>query len=90
MTPILHQLYQHRYGGIYIVDDVATHTGTKERLVIYSHIYPFEQNAWARPIDEWTKERFRAITTTEADALMSKDKTLFQEEINQARQASKG
>lgn len=89
MTPIQHQLYQHRYGGIYFVEDVATHTGTKQRLVIYTHVYPFEHSVWARPIEEWTADRFRAITPVEMDDLMSKDRKEFQEEINKARAAAK-
>lgn len=90
MTPIIHQIYQHRYGGIYIVDDVATHTTTKERLVIYSHIYPFDQVAWARPIEEWTEERFRAISATEVEDLLAKNRVQFQEEITAVKLASKG
>lgn len=65
MKPIVGQIYQHRYGGLYVVDDVATHTGNKERLVIYTHLFPFEHQSWARPIDEWTEERFKPITGKE-------------------------
>lgn len=90
MTPIIHQIYQHRYGGVYIVDDVATHTTTKERLVIYSHIYPFDQIAWARPYDEWCDGRFRPLTAVEVEDLLAKNRTAFQEEITAAKLASKG
>lgn len=89
MTPVLHQIYQHRYGGVYIVDDVATHTVTKERLVIYSHIYPFDQVAWARPYDEWCDGRFTSITAERVEELLAKDRETFQREITEAKQAAK-
>ena len=90
MTPVIEQIYQHRYGGLYIVDSVATHTGTKERLVIYTHLYPFEVQTWARPIDEWTEERFRPITGKEYAELTKKDREQFQLEIGLAKGAAKG
>lgn len=89
MTPVIGQIYQHRYGGLYIVNDVATHTGNKERLVIYTHLYPFEQAAWARPISEWTEDRFRQITVAEFTELSKKDRKQFQLEIGLARGASR-
>lgn len=85
MTPILEQIYQHRYGGLYIVDSVATHTETKERLVIYTHLYPFETTTYARPIDEWTDDRFKPITDKEYAELTKKDRTEFQMEIALAK-----
>jgi len=85
----MNEFYQHRYGGIYVVDDVATHTGTKERLVIYTHVYPFDEVAWARPIDEWTEERFTRISYERVQELMKKDRAEFQTEINEAKAASK-
>lgn len=90
MTPILHQHYQHRHGGIYFVADVATHTGTKERLVIYEHVYPFEEHTWARPIDEFTEERFTLLTGEQLVTLLNRDRELFKSEITAAKAAAKG
>jgi hypothetical protein len=87
MRPIIGQLYQHRYGGLYIVDSIATHTENKERLVIYTHLYPFDEDTWARPIEEWTEERFREITGKEYSELTKKDRLEFQIEIGKARAA---
>ncbi len=89
MTPIAGQLYQHCYGGLYVVDTVATHTDTSQRLVIYSHIYPFEFSTSARPIEEWTEDRFRAITFREYTALAEKPREEFQLEIGIARGKSR-
>lgn len=87
MTPIIEQIYQHRYGGLYIVDSVATHTETKEKLVIYTHLYPFENQTFARPLDEWTEGRFRPITDKEYSELTKKDRLEFQIEIGKAKGA---
>ena len=85
MTPIVEQIYQHRHGGLYIVDSIATHTDTKQRLVIYTHLYPFESQSWARPIEEWTEDRFRAISGKEYAELTKKDKLEFQIEIGKSK-----
>lgn len=81
MIPVIKQIYQHRHGGLYIVDGIATHTDSKQRLVIYTHLYPFEFQTWARPIEEWTEERFRPITGKEYAELTRKDRVSFQTEI---------
>lgn len=85
MKPIIHEHYQHRHGGIYQVLDVATHTDTKQRLVIYSHIYPFEDHTWARPIEEWTEERFRHLQAQETITLLNRDRETFKKEITEAK-----
>lgn len=69
-----------------MVDDVATHTGTKERLVIYSHVWPFDPSTLARPYDEWCEEgRFRLLSRDEYVTLMQKDRLEFQIEIGKAK-----
>ena len=81
----MNEYYQHRFGGIYIVNDVATHTDTNQRLVIYTHVYPFDEHTWARPIDEWTDDRFKQISYNTVQELMKKDRLEFQIEIGKAR-----
>ena len=81
----MNEYYQHRFGGIYIVNDVATHTDTNQRLVIYTHVYPFDEHTWARPIDEWTDDRFNQISYNTVQELMKKDRLEFQIEIGKAR-----
>lgn len=90
MKPILHAHYQHRHGGIYFVSDVATHTGTKDRLVIYDHVYPFEPATWARPIEEWTEERFTQLSGEQLTTLLNRDRETFQKEITAAKLAASG
>lgn len=90
MKLILNAHYQHRHGGIYFVTDVATHTGTKERLVIYDHVYPFEPATWARPIEEFTEERFTLLTGEQVVTLLNRDRELFKSEITAAKLAASG
>ncbi len=89
MVPLINEIYQHRYGGIYVVANIATHTTTKEQLVIYMHVYPFDESTFARPIEEWTDDRFRQISHDEFDKLMCRDRTEFQIEITTAKAVNK-
>jgi hypothetical protein len=89
VTPVIAQIYQHRYGGLYVVDSVATHQTSKERLVIYTHLYPFDSETFARPVVEWTEDRFKPITMYEYTELIKKDKTQFQLEIGTNRAAGR-
>jgi hypothetical protein len=43
-------LYRHYKGGDYHVLDVALHSETEERLVVYRPLYG-EQKLWVRPFD---------------------------------------
>jgi len=90
MKPIIDQHYQHRYGGVYFVTGVATHTSTKERLVIYDHVYPFEEHTWARPLEEFTEERFTLLNSEQLITLLNRDRETFKSEITAAKTAAKG
>jgi hypothetical protein len=35
----LHRIYKHFKGDCYLVEDVATHSETQEKYVIYRHLY---------------------------------------------------
>ena len=47
-------LYRHYKGGLYDVVEVATHTETEERLVIYRDRK--KGRLWARPLAMWLEE----------------------------------
>ena len=63
--------YKHYKGGAYRVLNVAEHTNTGEKLVIYFSIRN-RNEIWARPLSEWNEEvlpgvhRFEPIAATEA------------------------
>jgi hypothetical protein len=82
--------WQHRDGGIYRVIGVATSTvDGKSEVVIYEHMFPFPFSVWARPIEEWTPERFKPLTYDEYLAIISPiasdliEIALFQDRIKQ-------
>jgi hypothetical protein len=90
IKPEVNIYYQHRYGGIYIVKEIATSSVDKSTWVVYNHIYPFEYQTWIKPYDEWCDGRFRKITSVEFNEFISKDRIEFQLEIGKARAAAKG
>lgn len=35
----IHGIYRHFKGDLYLVEDIATHSETKEKCVVYRHLY---------------------------------------------------
>lgn len=85
IKPNINVYYQHRYGGLYIVKDIATSTVDKSKWVVYAHVYPFEYETWIRPYDEWCDGRFRELGPEEYSELLKKDRLEFRFEIGKAR-----
>ncbi len=46
----IHGIYRHFKGDYYIVEDVATHSETREKYVVYRALYG-EPNLYIRPYD---------------------------------------
>lgn len=90
MTPQVGLYYQHRYGGLYIVADIAKSTIDQSKWVVYHHCYPFFYETWIRPYDEFCDGRFRVLAPGEYDTFLSKDRVAFQTEIRAAKEAAKG
>lgn len=51
----LKSIYRHFKGDLYLVEDLAMHSETKETLVIYRHLYD-DCTCCARPIDMFLSE----------------------------------
>ena len=83
--------HQHRHGGVYHVDKPRVlSTKDKSEWVVYTHAWPFELETWIRPKSEWEDEgRFREVSGAELLALFARDRLEFQNEITQARAASR-
>lgn len=91
MTPHVNCYYQHRYGGLYMVQDIALSTVDQSKWVVYVHCYPFQYQTWIRPYDEWCDGRFRLLELNEYDLIVSSnDRAKFQDTIRATRSASKG
>lgn len=63
------QLFRHQDGGCYQVVAMAQHTEDLTPLVIYTHLWPFKRETWARPAHEWAS-RFTRMTQRELDEEM--------------------
>ncbi len=51
----IHKVYRHFKGDLYLVEDIATHSETLERYVVYRALYG-ENRLWVRPYDMFTAE----------------------------------
>ena len=51
----IHGIYKHFKGDLYIVEDIAYHSETKEKLVAYRALYG-DGRLWCRPYDMFLEE----------------------------------
>lgn len=45
---VIHGVYKHFKGNLYIVEDIAYHSETEEKMVVYRALYG-ERKLWCRP-----------------------------------------
>ena len=48
-------IYKHYKGDLYIVEDIAFHSETEEKLVVYRALYG-DNKLWVRPYDMFLEE----------------------------------
>lgn len=77
--------YKHKYGGIYRIITEGIHVDTKLIMVVYEHIYPFEQQTYIRNKTEF-EMNFSIIEYSQICTELSKDKIDFQIEITNNKQ----
>ena len=51
----IHGIYKHFKGELYIVEDIAYHSETEEKMVIYRALYG-DHKLWCRPYDMFLEE----------------------------------
>ncbi len=73
MNTISPGYYQHKYGGLYYVSHQhsVTLVDSNQLGVLYQHIYPFPEQQFVRPVDQWTPDRFTLLTASQALAIFS-------------------
>jgi hypothetical protein len=83
--------FRHQDGGIYQRIGEGHSTVDCSEHVAYMHVWPFDQKLWFRPVEEWTPERFKEITTQEVLRVMQTG-TRFdaQNAVTKAKELRKG
>lgn len=51
----IHGVYKHFKGDYYLVEDIATHSETKEKYVVYRRLYG-DNSLWIRPLNMFLSE----------------------------------
>ncbi|WP_269533871.1 DUF1653 domain-containing protein [Chitinimonas sp. BJYL2] len=84
--------YRHTDGGLYSFVAHARSADTTGPLVVYEHLWPFDQGLWVRDRTEF-ETRFTPCTKAEVDAAMQGKRDEAQAAVNAAkaaRRAAKG
>ena len=76
------EYYINVYGGLYQFISEATNTEDKNIMIVYKHIYPFEEKTYVRRKDEFY-EKFKQISEQDLMSELSKDKQTFQNMITE-------
>lgn len=78
------QLFRHMDGGFYQFEKSVLFADDQEELVIYQHLWPFENSQWARRYKEF-KERFTPITDDEFNEVKTRNREDLKQEIETTR-----
>jgi len=49
-------IYKHFKGDLYLVEDIAIHSETKEKYVVYRALYGNTEDVYIRPVDMFLSE----------------------------------
>lgn len=74
------QLFRHTDGGYYQYEKSVYFTEDQDELVIYKHIWPFEESEWARRYSEF-KDKFTPITFEDLYAAKKVVREVLQKQI---------
>ena len=55
MNIVIGGKYRHYKGNEYLVVDIATHSETEEKMVVYKALYG-EGKLWVRPLSMWNEK----------------------------------
>jgi hypothetical protein len=74
--------YKHKYGGIYDFITEAIHADDKSMMVVYKHIYPFEEKMYVRKKEEFY-DKFNPISEQQYLSEINRDRIQFQKIISE-------
>lgn len=78
------QIFRHIDGGYYQYEKSVLFADDQDELVIYKHLWPFEESHWARRYDEFAS-RFTPVTLEVFNEAKQTDRVFFQEKIEETR-----
>lgn len=82
--------FQHTDGGIYQFKHFARYSDRPDGYcVVYEHVWPFSQEPWVRPIEEWTPNRFTPISKVTVNDVMQQSAEYTRKQISERREARK-
>lgn len=75
------QYYKHKYGGIYcLLMDAINKSNNDEIMVVYKHIYPFDEKIYVRNKGEFFDNNV-LISKEQFNSELAKPREEFQKEI---------
>ncbi len=78
------QLFRHMDGGYYEYEKSVLFADDRDELVIYKHLWPFDESQWARRYDEF-KERFTPISLEDLNKAKLVGREALQQQIEKTR-----
>lgn len=78
------QLLRHIDGGYYQFEKSVLFADDQDELVIYKHIWPFEESTWARRYSEF-KDRFTPINFEDLYQAKQIKREVLQQQIQDAK-----
>jgi hypothetical protein len=78
------QLLRHIDGGYYQYEKSVLFADDQDELVIYKHLWPFDESEWARRYTEF-KEKFTPITLEDFNKAKKVERETLQKQIEETR-----
>ncbi|MBC7475662.1 MAG: DUF1653 domain-containing protein [Candidatus Sericytochromatia bacterium] len=78
------QLFRHIDGGYYQYEKSVLFADNQDELVIYKHLWPFDESHWARRYQEF-KARFTPISLEILNEAKQTKREYLQEQIEETR-----
>lgn len=78
------QYFRHIDGGYYMYEKSVLFADDQDELVIYKHLWPFEESSWARRYTEF-KQKFMPVSVEDFNKAKQMDRLTLQKLIEHTR-----